>query len=279
MIKQLNCPILAKTNSSHLSTPELDINLELTFVDNQNNHLDLQKQSLKQRQTQKHKQNQPERQKDNKEQEHFSLALLKGKQVPDYYPHIRVSLLRTSADLESRREFQGGVTPPYCPSGPTLSRHYIFENEAYGDRPEIFAVGRRYEPSLLSVDPWSAILSTSSSTATVTTTPFKVAKVLPETMPHAVPMPHTGFQALILCGPGGSLNTFTTVPSEYPKALITLANRPMVWYVLDWCYRMGVTSESAFSALSVQPAKPTPPRPCCVISLVGRQFLFPVLGL
>ncbi|ERF72527.1 hypothetical protein EPUS_02808 [Endocarpon pusillum Z07020] len=61
-------------------------------------------------------------------------------------------------------------------------------------------------------------------------------------MPHALSTPQTGFQALILCGPGGSLNTFTTVPAEHPKALITLANRPMVWYVLDWCYRMGVTN-------------------------------------
>ena len=60
-------------------------------------------------------------------------------------------------------------------------------------------------------------------------------------MPHAVSMPHVGFQALILCGPGIGLNTFTSVPAEFPKALIEIANRPMVWYVLDWCYRMGVT--------------------------------------
>jgi translation initiation factor eIF-2B subunit gamma len=60
-------------------------------------------------------------------------------------------------------------------------------------------------------------------------------------MPHAVSMPQSGFQALILCGPGIGLNTFTSVPSEFPKALVEVANRPMVWYVLDWCYRMGVT--------------------------------------
>ena len=54
-------------------------------------------------------------------------------------------------------------------------------------------------------------------------------------------MPQTGFQALILCGPGIGLNTFTSVPVEFPKALVEVANRPMVWYVLDWCYRMGVT--------------------------------------
>ena len=60
-------------------------------------------------------------------------------------------------------------------------------------------------------------------------------------MPHATNMPQSGFQALILCGPGIGLSTFTSVPNEYPKALVNVANRPMVWYVLDWCYRMGVT--------------------------------------
>lgn len=60
-------------------------------------------------------------------------------------------------------------------------------------------------------------------------------------MPHAVSIAQTGFQALILCGPGIGLNTFTSVPHEYPKALIPIANRPMIWYVLDFCYRMGVT--------------------------------------
>lgn len=54
-------------------------------------------------------------------------------------------------------------------------------------------------------------------------------------------MPQTGFQALILCGPGIGLSTFTSVPGEFPKALVEVANRPMIWYVLDWCYRMGVT--------------------------------------
>ena len=61
-------------------------------------------------------------------------------------------------------------------------------------------------------------------------------------MPHATTMPSSGFQALILCGPGVSLNTFTAYPEEFPKALIPIANRPMVWYPLDWCYRMGVAS-------------------------------------
>lgn len=67
-------------------------------------------------------------------------------------------------------------------------------------------------------------------------------------MPHSVPVPFSGFQAIILCGPGVSLNTFTSNPEEFPKALIPIANRPMVWYPLDWCYRMGITSMS-FSLL------------------------------
>lgn len=62
-------------------------------------------------------------------------------------------------------------------------------------------------------------------------------------MPHAVAVPPAGFQALILCGPGASLNTFTSTPDEFPKALIPIANRPMVWYPLEWCYRMGITSK------------------------------------
>ena len=60
-------------------------------------------------------------------------------------------------------------------------------------------------------------------------------------MPHATTMPNAGFQALILCGPGIGLSTFTNKPEDFPKALISVANRPMVWYVLDWCYRMGVS--------------------------------------
>lgn len=63
-------------------------------------------------------------------------------------------------------------------------------------------------------------------------------------MPHSVTVPHTGFQALILCGPGVSLNTFTSNPEEFPKALIPIANRPMVFYPLEWCYRMGISSKS-----------------------------------
>ncbi|KAK6584996.1 hypothetical protein PZA11_003220 [Diplocarpon coronariae] len=55
-------------------------------------------------------------------------------------------------------------------------------------------------------------------------------------------MPAPGFQALILCGPGSSFPTFTANPDENPKALIPIANRPMVWYPIDFCYRMGITN-------------------------------------
>ncbi|KAI0388805.1 hypothetical protein F5Y17DRAFT_451567 [Xylariaceae sp. FL0594] len=61
-------------------------------------------------------------------------------------------------------------------------------------------------------------------------------------MPHAVSMPATGLQALILCGPGSSFPTFTTNPDENPKALLPIANRPMVWYPIDFCYRTGITN-------------------------------------
>lgn len=56
-------------------------------------------------------------------------------------------------------------------------------------------------------------------------------------------MPPTGFQAIILCGPGVSFDTFTSKAEVSPKALIPIANRPMVWYPLDFCYRMGITSK------------------------------------
>ncbi|OOG00348.1 hypothetical protein ASPCADRAFT_158284 [Aspergillus carbonarius ITEM 5010] len=60
-------------------------------------------------------------------------------------------------------------------------------------------------------------------------------------MPSSAPVPATGFQALILCGPGVSLNTFTSNPEEYPKSLIPIANRPMVFYPIDFCKRSGIT--------------------------------------
>ncbi|PHH90015.1 hypothetical protein CDD83_4699 [Cordyceps sp. RAO-2017] len=61
-------------------------------------------------------------------------------------------------------------------------------------------------------------------------------------MPHSTSMPATGLQAVILCGPGSSFPTFTSNPDEHPKALLPIANRPMVWYPIDFCLRMGMTS-------------------------------------
>ncbi|KAK4996726.1 Translation initiation factor eIF-2B subunit gamma [Elasticomyces elasticus] len=75
-------------------------------------------------------------------------------------------------------------------------------------------------------------------------------------MPHAT-LPPPGFQALILCGPGVSLNTFTSNPKEFPKALVPIANRPMVWYPLDWCYRMGVTDITLITPPESAPALET----------------------
>ncbi|KAI9041584.1 translation initiation factor eIF-2B gamma subunit family protein [Aspergillus affinis] len=56
----------------------------------------------------------------------------------------------------------------------------------------------------------------------------------------SAPVPSSGFQALILCGPGESLNTISSNPDENPKCLIPIALRPMVYYPLDWCKRAGI---------------------------------------
>ncbi|KAI9051375.1 hypothetical protein LZ554_004422 [Drepanopeziza brunnea f. sp. 'monogermtubi'] len=73
-------------------------------------------------------------------------------------------------------------------------------------------------------------------------------------MPHALSMPAPGFQAIILCGPGSSFPTFTANPDESPKALIPIANRPMVWYAIDFCYRMGITNITLVTPPSSAPA-------------------------
>jgi translation initiation factor eIF-2B subunit gamma len=46
-----------------------------------------------------------------------------------------------------------------------------------------------------------------------------------------------------LCGPGASLATFTSNTKESSKALLPIANRPMVWYAMDWCHRMGISGK------------------------------------
>ena len=73
-------------------------------------------------------------------------------------------------------------------------------------------------------------------------------------MPHATHPPSPGLQALILCGPGLSLNTFTSTPSTLPKCLLPVANRPMLWYPLDWCHRMGI-----YDITLITPADAAPP--------------------
>ena len=66
--------------------------------------------------------------------------------------------------------------------------------------------------------------------------------------------PSLDLQVLIFCGPGLSFNTFTSAPEEFPKALIPIANRPMIWYPLDWCHRMSIFSESCGFCLFVEAA-------------------------
>ena len=90
-------------------------------------------------------------------------------------------------------------------------------------------------------------------------------------MPHALSMPASGFQAVILCGPGVSLTTFTANPEEFPKALVPIANRPMVWYPLDWCYRMGITSQ--FNLLRFSLKFTSCLLPCVLESLFSLQKL------
>lgn len=47
-----------------------------------------------------------------------------------------------------------------------------------------------------------------------------------------------GFQAVILCGPGTSLHPFTDA-LDLPKALLPIANKPMLHYPLEWCEKAG----------------------------------------
>lgn len=69
-----------------------------------------------------------------------------------------------------------------------------------------------------------------------------------------LPVPASGFQALILCGPGESLNTISSNPEEKPKALIPIALKPMVTWVIEWCKRAGINGESQLCAY----LKPSP---------------------
>ncbi|KAK9248136.1 nucleotide-diphospho-sugar transferase [Lipomyces tetrasporus] len=48
------------------------------------------------------------------------------------------------------------------------------------------------------------------------------------------------FQAIILCGPGTGLAPL--VSPSLPKALLPIANKPMLYYALEWCQRAGLSS-------------------------------------
>jgi len=53
--------------------------------------------------------------------------------------------------------------------------------------------------------------------------------------------PSIGFQAVILCGPGTGLYLFTGA-EDLPKALLPIANKPMLHYPLEWCEKAGFDS-------------------------------------
>ncbi|KAK4889606.1 Translation initiation factor eIF-2B subunit gamma [Elasticomyces elasticus] len=90
-------------------------------------------------------------------------------------------------------------------------------------------------------------------------------------MPHATHPPLPSLQALILCGPGLSLNTFTSNPAQSPKCLLPIANRPMLWYPLSYCHAMGISDitliippdarEALEKALATNPALTSLPGP------------------
>jgi translation initiation factor eIF-2B subunit gamma len=149
----------------------------------------------------------------------------------------RVQFLRLSAAVRGR-SFGGGTlgaVPPYQPAPPSLSRSLDVEHYPADTR-----LKSRTPSPLRNVALASPLCSDESPSKDF----IKRVQYSPFTSTHTqisyAKMPQTGFQALILCGPGIGLNTFTSVPAEFPKALVEIANRPMVWYALDWCYRMGI---------------------------------------
>lgn len=60
-----------------------------------------------------------------------------------------------------------------------------------------------------------------------------------------------GLQALVLCGPGVNLETLA---ADEPKALLSIANRPMLWYAVDWCHRAGISDVTLITPASVSKA-------------------------
>lgn len=143
--------------------------------------------------------------------------------------HQRVhSLILGARQVQHNGSISGQVLP-YLPKAPSLYRETSDEAE--------YKLSHQPSPlqQLAFINRSARLDRPGANVYYATGTVTKLSR-----MPHAVTV-QTGFQALILCGPGIGLSTFTNVPNEYPKALVPIANRPMIWYVLDWCYRMGVT--------------------------------------
>jgi translation initiation factor eIF-2B subunit gamma len=147
----------------------------------------------------------------------------------------RIQFLRLSAIVRGRQGILG-ATPPYQPVPPSLSRQPLDEEL---EQSETQLDVRAPSPLRNFVLADCRLEHDSRRHQIAPPSLFPTEDLNRARRP--IKMPQTGFQALILCGPGIGLNTFTSVPADFPKALVEVANRPMVWYVLDWCYRMGIT--------------------------------------
>lgn len=155
---------------------------------------------------------------------------------PRHSLNPRIQFLRLSAIVRGRTGVLG-ATPPYQPVPPSLYRPLTFDSDQDLDGRSEHRASSPLRNLALSHSP----LVHESQRSNPITAPATFLSLRRNLRSRPVKMPQSGFQALILCGPGIGLSTFTSVPAEFPKALVEVANRPMVWYVLDWCYRMGVT--------------------------------------
>lgn len=154
----------------------------------------------------------------------------------------RIQFLRLSAAVRGRQGTPGSI-PPYQPAAPSLYRN------PSGDQDGVESWEKR-EPSPLRnllYSNWPRGYDSPQVKQNNINQQYDFQSLTSTFLQRPKRMPQTGFQALILCGPGIGLSTFTSVPAEFPKALVEVANRPMVWYVLDWCYRMGVTDITLIS--------------------------------
>lgn len=57
--------------------------------------------------------------------------------------------------------------------------------------------------------------------------------------------PNSDIQAVILCGPGHSLDPLIDEEST-PKALLPIANKPLLYYPITWLQQSGVTGICIF---------------------------------